>query len=156
MSLIWFRLNKLHYPCNDVYILLCTKPSAGLVQVTSWWRHQMETFSMLLALCAGNSSVTGEFPAGRPVTRSFGVFFDVHLNKQLSKQSRRRWYETPSHSLYRHSNVTPVYILQASFRRSGRSYDCFSVYLATLKNIWERNGINPVISIKHSRQSKKC
>ena len=29
---------------------------------SSWWRHQMETFSLLLALCAGNSPVTGEFP----------------------------------------------------------------------------------------------
>ena len=27
-----------------------------------WWRHQMETFSVLLAICAGNSPVTGEFP----------------------------------------------------------------------------------------------
>ena len=42
----------------------------------------METFSALLALCAGNSLVTGEFPAQRPVTRSFDVFFDVHLNKR--------------------------------------------------------------------------
>ena len=41
----------------------------------SWWRHQMETFSALLALCAGNSPVNGEFPAQRPVTRSFDVFF---------------------------------------------------------------------------------
>ena len=39
-----------------------------------WWRHQMETFSALLALCAGNSSVTGEFPPQRPVTQSFGVW----------------------------------------------------------------------------------
>ena len=38
-----------------------------------WWRHQMETFSALLVLCAGNSPVTGEFPAQRPVTRSFDV-----------------------------------------------------------------------------------
>ena len=43
----------------------------------------METFSALLALCAGNSPVTGEFPAQRPVTRSFDVFFDLRLNKQL-------------------------------------------------------------------------
>ena len=34
----------------------------------------METFSALLALCAGNSPVTGEFPAQRPVTQSFDVF----------------------------------------------------------------------------------
>ena len=35
----------------------------------------METFSALLAFCAGNSPVTGEFPAQRPVTRSFDVSF---------------------------------------------------------------------------------
>ena len=43
----------------------------------SWWRHQMETFSALLALCAGNSPLTGEFPSQRAVTRSFDVFFDL-------------------------------------------------------------------------------
>ena len=36
----------------------------------SWWRHQRETFSSLLAFCAGNSPVTGDFPAERPVTRA--------------------------------------------------------------------------------------
>ena len=45
----------------------------------SWWRHQMETFSALLALCAGNSPISGEFPAQRPVMRSFDVFFDLSL-----------------------------------------------------------------------------
>ena len=53
----------------------------------SWSRHQMETFSALLAICAGNSPVPGEFPAQRPVTRSFYVFFDLSLNKRLSKRS---------------------------------------------------------------------
>ena len=38
----------------------------------------------LLALCEGNSPVTGEFPSQRPVTRSFDVFFDLRLNKRLS------------------------------------------------------------------------
>ena len=45
----------------------------------------METFSALLAICAGNSPVPGDFPAQRPVTRSFDVFFDLRLNKRLSK-----------------------------------------------------------------------
>ena len=45
----------------------------------SWWRHQMEALSALLALCAGNSPVTSEFPVQRPVTRSFDVFFDLRL-----------------------------------------------------------------------------
>ena len=69
-----------------------------------WWRCQMETFSALLAICAGNSSVTGEFPAQKPVTRSFDVFFDQRLSKRLSKQSWGWWYETLSHSLWRHCN----------------------------------------------------
>ena len=36
--------------------------------------------STLLALCAGNSPVTGEFPTQRPLTRSFDVFYDLRLN----------------------------------------------------------------------------
>ena len=60
--------------CIDVYL--------------TWWRHQMETFSALLALCAG----------------SFDVFFDLRLSKRLSKQSRRWWFEMPSRSLWRHCN----------------------------------------------------
>ena len=57
-----------------------------LVAVLSLRRHQMETFSALLAICAGNSPVSGEFPAQRPVTRSFDICFDLHPNKRLNKQ----------------------------------------------------------------------
>ena len=53
----------------------------------------MEIFSALLAICAGNSPVPGEFPTQRPVTRSFDVFFDLRLNKRLSKQSLGWWLE---------------------------------------------------------------
>ena len=68
----------------------------------------METFSALLTLCEGNSPVTGEFPSQRPVTWSFDVFFDMRLNKRLSKQSWGWWFETPSHPLWRHCNEAPV------------------------------------------------
>ena len=68
-----------------------------------WWRHQMETFSILLGLCEGNLPVVDEFPSQRPVTHSFDVFFYLHLNKRLSKQSRRLWIETPMLPLWRHS-----------------------------------------------------
>ena len=64
----------------------------------------METFSALLALCAGNSPVPGGFPSQRPVARSFEVFFDLRLNKRLSKQSWGWWFETTPHPLRRHSN----------------------------------------------------
>ena len=55
-------------------------------------------------LC-GDSPVAGDFPAQRPVTPSFDVFFDLRLNKQLSKQSWGWWFETPSRPLWRHCNV---------------------------------------------------
>ena len=52
----------------------------------------------------GYPPVTGGLPSQSPVARSIDVFFDLRLNKRLSKQSRRRWFETQAHSLWRHSN----------------------------------------------------
>ena len=77
--------------------------------INPWWRHQMETFSALLAFCAGNSPVTGEFSAQRQVTRSFDVFFDLRQNPKLSKQWRRWWFETLSRPLWRHCNAVCAY-----------------------------------------------
>ena len=68
----------------------------------------METFATLLAPCAGNSPATNEFPSQRPVMRSFEVFFDLRMNKWLSKQSICRWFETPSCPLWRHCNVVLI------------------------------------------------
>ena len=55
-------------------------------------------------LC-GEFTGPGEFPTQRPVTRSFDVFFDLRLNKRLSKQPWGWWFETQSWSLWRHGNV---------------------------------------------------
>ena len=55
-------------------------------------------------LC-GEFTGPGEFPTQRPVTRSFDVFFDLRLNKRLSKQPWGWWFETPPWSLWRHCNV---------------------------------------------------
>ena len=88
--------------------LYCVLMSSAEYSAASWWRHQMETFSALLAICAGNSPVPGEFPAQRPVTRSFDVFFDLRLNKRSSKQSWGWWFETLSCPLWRHFNVKSV------------------------------------------------
>ena len=63
------------------------------------WKH-----SALLALCAGNSPVTGEFPTQRPVTRSFDVFFDMRVNTRLSKQSWGWCFAPPVSSLWCHCN----------------------------------------------------
>ena len=64
------------------------------------WKH----FPCYWPYERGILPVTGEFSAQRPVTRSFDVFFDLHLNKQLSKQSWCWWFETLSRSLWRHCN----------------------------------------------------
>ena len=55
-------------------------------------------------LC-GEFTGPGEFPTQRPVTRSFDVFFDLRLNKRLSKQPWGWWFQTPSWSLWRQSNA---------------------------------------------------
>ena len=72
--------------------------------IISWWRHQRETFSALLAYCAGNSPVPVNSPHNRPVTRSFDVIFDLRPNKRLSKQPWSWWFETSSWSLWRQCN----------------------------------------------------
>ena len=86
-------------------------PSTTHCWQLSWWRHEMEAFPALLTVCAGNSLVTGEFPTQNPVTRTFDVFFDLRLNKRLSIQSKRRWFETPPCSLWRHCNGKVLYWL---------------------------------------------
>ena len=105
---IWLCVKIFVFKCVGLYITICQfqRNYVDIInnswQVCSiwfqpwkiWWRHQMETVSPLLAICAGNSSVTDEFPAQRPVTRSFDVFFDLRLNKRLSKQSWGWWFET--------------------------------------------------------------
>ena len=72
----------------------------------------METFSTLLAICVGNSPITIEFPTQRPVTQSFGVFFDLRLNKRLSKQSWGWWFETLSCPLWCHCNALQVWAVK--------------------------------------------
>ena len=81
------------------------------------WKH----FTRYWAFCADNSPVPGEFSAQRPVTRSFDVFFDLHLNKQLSKQSRGWWFETSSGSLWRQCNVVGslLRVIKTELRCSG-------------------------------------
>ena len=104
----WIPLTKASNAEGSMFSLVHEPDPQILVLVATWWRHQMETFSALLAICAGNSPVPGEFPTQRPVTRSFEVFFDLRLNKRLSKQSLGWWLETLSRPLWRHRNESRV------------------------------------------------
>ena len=101
-NVIFKRISSL-FASEETHWQLMVRPAVKILS-KSWWRHPIETFSPLLAICAGNSPVTGEFHAQRPVTRSFDVFFDLRPNKRLCKQSRCRWFVTPLRSLWRHCN----------------------------------------------------
>ena len=102
-NIIWLQAKLFMVPVRAGHVCLISVIVAFAVLVhqldiiyfihkwNAWWRHQMETFSALLAICAGNSPVSGEFPAQRPVTRSFDVFFDLCPNKRLSEHSWGWW-----------------------------------------------------------------
>ena len=120
-------------------------------EVASWWRHQMETFSALLAICAGNSPVTGEFPTQRPVTRSFDVYFDLRPKERLSKQWWGWWFETLSRSLWRHRNVT--YAMSkykwAPVSWSGVAAFHLAAYVCTSSNDKELMGADKACVLTH-------
>ena len=126
-------------PCNYELILSWKKLNGGYVSRRqsqflnlrkfsfARWRHQMETFSALLAICEFTSEFTGEFPTQRPVTRSFDVFFDLRLNKRLRKQLWGWWFETPLWPLWRHCNGDLLVHLKSSLLpRWVLSYERFS------------------------------
>ena len=110
MYIFVFQLPFLVNFFTEIYVTIIdefqkTTMNCCVLTLIPWWRHQMETFSALLAICAGNSPVHGEFPAQRLVTRSFHIFFDLRLNKRLHKQLWGWWFETLSCPLWRQCNV---------------------------------------------------
>ena len=98
---LWFHYNQFQLEWMISWQWIVTENAPSLHDDVIKCKH----FSALLAICAANSPVTGEFPPQRPVTRSFNVFFALRLNKRLSKQSWGWWFETPSRPLWRHYNV---------------------------------------------------
>ena len=103
------RIRSSQYlPMTEHLTMLNLKQEQWWLNSFPWRRHQIETFFALLAICAGNSPVPGEFPAQRPVTRSLDVFFYLRLNKRLSKQSWGWWFEKLPRPLWRHCNASKI------------------------------------------------
>ena len=103
--MVYFYAQLIHHIVSDWKSCMSPYPNKAV--------HNMMTssnvnISALLALCEVNPPVTAGFSSQRPVTLGFNIFFDQRLNKRLSKHSRRRWFETPSRSLWRHCNDPPV------------------------------------------------
>ena len=82
----------------------------------TWWRHQMVTFSALLAFCEGNSPVTGEYPSQRSRFGIFDFFFGLCLNKRLNEHSEHQWFETSSQPIWRH--CSDIYGMYTSTEKS--------------------------------------
>ena len=131
--------------CSGGWLLWIDKFTLGLIDpraIRVSWRHAdvIKWKRTLLVLCTGNSPVTGEFPAQRPVMRSFDVSYDLRLDKGLSKQSWGWWFETPSRSLWRYYNSgwgrncsmfrtsTAKYITAARLQVDRNIHRCHIVY----------------------------
>ena len=86
--------------------------------------------------CAGNSPLTGEFHAQRPVTRSFDFFFGLCLNKRLSKQPWGWWFETHR----AHYDITVMFVADAWRRTKSEAWLMVSLYVSfTLEHlIWKQ------------------
>ena len=112
----------------DIYCYMMTYSYISSIYRLNWftgrskllWEYVFLYYGNMTASSNGNifrvtgrlcGPVPGEFPAQRPVTRSIDVFFDLRMNKRLSKQSWCCWFETLSRPLWRHRNE----ILLASF-----------------------------------------
>ena len=84
---------------KEYYLYICWKIKLLLLLRLSSTHWSCHIFNMMKS---SNKNIFGEFPTQRPVTWCFDVFFSLRLNKWSNKQSWGWWFETPSHSLWRH------------------------------------------------------
>ena len=92
----------------------------------------------------------------RTVTRSFDVFFDLRLNKRLSKQSRGWWFETPTCQLWRHCTVSRKYILLVA-----ALHICCWFWFYVIKSMLHQKefwntGISNAFKMRHLRMGVLC
>ena len=103
----------------------------------------METCSALL------------FPSQRPVTWIFDIFFDLRLNKRLSKQSRSWWFETLSCPLWRHCNDLCDYVGRVSVILSGVYWVHNAHASLTLFSKFDK-GVASIISVNSWTETHPC
>ena len=101
LMILSFQINNRQFASTT---LRSVKPALWF-NTCPWWRHQMEDIFRVTGHLCGEFTGTGDFPAQRPMTRSFDGFFDLRLHKRLSKHSWGWWFETPSCPLWRHCHV---------------------------------------------------
>ena len=96
------RTHHVWYYMDGTASVIMTVAAMSRIMMTS----SKGTVSAILALCEGNPPGTSGFPSQRQRDSNDGldVVFYFSQNKRQNKQTRRRWLETHSHSLWRHSN----------------------------------------------------
>ena len=118
------------------------------------WKHFPRYWPFVRGIhrSPGNSHHKG------PVTRSFDVFFDLRLNKRLSKHTCGWWFETPSRSLRRHCDAVSV-ITSHVYVRGGPnlkvwelSYDWTSIVLRSI-HFWLCTGTGKWLRIEKDKLS---
>ena len=111
----------------------------GMPCAIAWWRHQMETFSALLILCVGNSPVTGEFLAQRPVTWRALMFclicarINGWVNNREAGDFRRH---------LAHYDVTDNLSKKSQLEHLIDPYGIHSQHITKIVSIWLINNIN--------------
>ena len=74
----------------------------------SWWRHQMDTRSVYWPFLRIIHRTPVDYPH-KCQWRGALMFSLICVNKRLNKQSERRWFEMPLHSLWCHCNVLSLW-----------------------------------------------
>ena len=160
----WFEKNAINI--NHTRTLVLAVPKEAIVFSLKIWRHPKETFSTILVLWEGNPPLIGGLPSQRPVTGSFDVFFDLRLNKWLNKQLKRRWFETPSRSWWRHYDDSSIIqfnlicqlrpLRQLLTPKFYRSYLNPKIHLITISKSLEDSVTSMKSSIINSSPATEC
>ena len=105
--MVWFSMNGLQASLSKLQFMSssCHVICHRLVKLNNATYDCVLTISFWNLSCMSRCRSPVTSPHNGPLTRSFGIFVDLHLNKQLSKQSWGWWFETSSCSVSRHCNV---------------------------------------------------
>ena len=137
-------------PSDNIFFTITESFSSSPLTLSfspySWWRHQMEAFSALLALCAGYSQVTGEFPSQRPVTRSF----DISLIWTNGWANNRNAGDLRRHRAY-YDVILMYYLRFQKMDKSRYEYICVYLYLYICRYISTHIWIH-VFTFAHSSE----
>ena len=101
----------------------------------------------------------GEFTAHQwiPLTKASDAelwcYFDLRMNQRLSQPSRRRWFQTPSRSVWRHRNVSGYEWLRLALMDRMTS---FQLTAEISGNLSAPRVTNPQKRLAFQRIYKKC